>query len=175
MKPWECWMTARERKKAAGKRENGASRQNRRPGSQKTGRETKIAVRKTKTRAGTQKTQPGSENSLRARGSLTSDVRQGDGRRGRPPGGAVSTRVNGANGRDVPSPFQHDAGRPPTSGRLFGGHAGPAAWSWRRARAPPATPVSGRVDDWARAAPVMPGFRGGGAPPEKPGGGSLRS
>jgi DNA-binding XRE family transcriptional regulator len=26
------------------------------------------------------------------------------------------------NRRDVPSPFQHGAGRPPPSGRLFGGH-----------------------------------------------------
>jgi len=49
----------RERKKAAGKPENGASKQNGRPGSQKTGRETKIAVRMTKSRDGTEKTSPG--------------------------------------------------------------------------------------------------------------------
>jgi hypothetical protein len=48
-------------------------------------------------------------------------------------------RVNGANRRDAPSPFQHNARRPPTAGRLFGGHAGPAARSWKRA--PPSAPV----------------------------------
>src|SRR3954451_5419713 len=55
MKSRERRMSGLERKKAAGKPENGPSRQNGRPGGQKTGGETKIAVRTTTFRAGTEK------------------------------------------------------------------------------------------------------------------------
>jgi hypothetical protein len=46
-------MSGRERKKAAGKPENGASWQDGRPESKKDGRENKIAVRTAKNGAGT--------------------------------------------------------------------------------------------------------------------------
>jgi len=66
-------MAVRERKKAAGKPKNGGSKQNGRPGSQKTGRETKIAVRTTKSRAGTEKTSPGCGEFAPGAGSLTTE------------------------------------------------------------------------------------------------------
>src|SRR3982751_1472916 len=95
-------------------------------GNQKTGRETKIAVRMTKSRARTEKTPPGC-GKLAPGAGFFDKRRTSGGRRAGPSSWRSCTHIeaNGANGRDVPSPFQHNAGRPPTSGRLFGGHAGP--------------------------------------------------